>query len=90
MSIDELDMGYWIKVVMQKSFWHGQHREDQVLHIVEVDHEHHEQGIVEEAPSTENANVAECISRRVGLRVGAGSKVIGENCMVCRKYGIWW
>ena len=57
MSIDELDMGYWIKVIVHKSFWREQRREDQVPHVVEADRDHHAQGIAEEASSAENANV---------------------------------
>lgn len=57
MSIDELDMGYWIKVTVQKSFWHERCSEDQVPHVIEADREHREQGIAEEASSTESANV---------------------------------
>jgi hypothetical protein len=49
LSIDELDMGYWIKVTVQKSFWYEQQREDQVPHVVEAGREHREQGIAVEA-----------------------------------------
>jgi hypothetical protein len=31
-----------IKIIVQKSFWHEQRREDQVPHVVEADHEHRE------------------------------------------------
>lgn len=54
MSIDELDMGYWIKVTMQMMFWNEQDEDDQVPHIVEADHEDDVQGIAEEASSTDN------------------------------------
>jgi len=56
-SIDELDMGYWIKVTAQKSFWHEQRRDHQVPHVVEADREYRAQGVAEVISSTENANV---------------------------------
>lgn len=43
MSIDNLDMGYWIKVTVKKSLWPEQRVEDdklEVAHIVEADHDH--------------------------------------------------
>ena len=54
MSIDELDMGYWIKVTMQMMFWNEQDEDDQVPHIVEADHEDDVQGIAEEASFTDS------------------------------------
>ncbi|KAG6371815.1 hypothetical protein JVT61DRAFT_9176 [Boletus reticuloceps] len=46
MSIDELDMGYWIKVTMQKSFWCAQPgEEDLAIRVGET--EDREQGVVE-------------------------------------------
>ena len=54
MSIDELDMGYWIKVTMQMMFWNEQDEDDQVPHIVEADHEDDVQGIAKEASFTDS------------------------------------
>ncbi|KAF8129957.1 hypothetical protein EV363DRAFT_1337103, partial [Boletus edulis] len=56
MSIDELDMGYWIKVTMQKSVWCTQPgEEDLATHIGET--EDHEQGVMEGTSSAEHGGV---------------------------------
>lgn len=62
--MDYVDMGYWIKMTAMKSFWFERLTEDdEVAHIVEVDHDHDhdnshgEEGMTEDASSTENVDV---------------------------------
>ncbi|KAF8549944.1 hypothetical protein OG21DRAFT_1500121 [Imleria badia] len=56
-TIDELNMRYWIKVAVRRLFWLEQNEEEQVLHIVGVDHDDNEQGIAEEASFMNIVNV---------------------------------
>lgn len=56
MSIEDLSMGYWIKVTVTKSIWREQRTVDEIPYVVEADHDHDcdhgEEGTAEDVSST--------------------------------------